>query len=244
MISKPTFSFVLPCYNKVEITYGYCQRALASIYEHTKEPFEVIVVDNRSPEHENMTTQQLRDELWGQATVIQVPQNIGFGAACNLGFRLAQGDYLVCMNTDAELVEDSASMLRDAMKLHNLVVGFPESWDNCQHYGLGKDDRVMHEWFFGAFWVGDRRIIVDEMGGFDPYYEMCYFEDTDLWSRLFKAGYQLAGWRGTWVKHKGNASALPEINDLLLANRERYFKRWGVYTVVKSHQPQSLAVTA
>lgn len=231
-MSHPIFSYVIPVYNKVGITYGFCQRAIESIREHAKAPHEVILIDNRSPVHEEMTTAQLRADLWKDATVISVPENIGFGAACNLGFRAAQGDYLVCMNSDAELVEDSAELLRAVMEKNRLVVAFPESYDNCQHYGLGKSEALMWEWFFGAFWVGDRRIIVDEMGGFDPLFEMCYYEDTDLWSRLFKAGYNLAGWRGTWVKHKGNASAIPQISELLVKNKARYIERWGTDKVV------------
>lgn len=236
-MSKPVFSFVMPVYNKVDITYGFCQLALESIYQHTKEPFEVICIDNASPVHQDMPTQKLREQLWGKATVISLPENIGFGQACNMGFRLAQGDYVVCMNSDAELVEDSASILRQVIEREGLAVAFPESFDNCMHYKLQKSEELMLDWFFGAFWVGRRDAILS-MGGFDPYYEKCYYEDTDLWSRLFAANWMVAGWRGTWVKHKGNASAIPEINELLIANRQRYIDRWGTDKVVKKLIPK------
>jgi len=229
----PELSYVIPVYNKVEITYNFCVRAMRSIEEHTKEmSYEVVVIDNRSPYHEELPVRQVR-EMFGNAKVISLPQNVGFGQACNMGFEFARGEWLVCMNSDAALVEDSPALLRYIMEKENLKVGFPEHYEACQQYKLTKDERLMLDWYFGAFWMAKRDFIVNEMGGFDPHFEMCYYEDTDLWSRIMKKGYNIAGWRNTWVKHHGNASALPTLSELMLKNRQRYIDRWGTDKVVR-----------
>jgi GT2 family glycosyltransferase len=42
---------------------------------------------------------------------VQSPDNIGFGRCNNLGARHAQGRYLLFLNPDTELLEDSLSLL-------------------------------------------------------------------------------------------------------------------------------------
>lgn len=231
----PTLSYVVPLYNKERTTIEFTQRALSSIREHTKSmSYEIILVDNRSPEHEPMKMTDLRSEVYGDATVICMPQNVGYGVACNLGFRAARGEYLVCMNSDAAQVEDTPEVLRKAMLQYGLAVAMPEHWEACNQANLSKSDTVMGtDWFFGAYWMSTRSFIVETMGGFDTeYYDKCYYEDTDLWSRCFQAGYKVAGYRGTWVKHHGNASALPNLTEIFLRNRQKYIDRWGSEHVV------------
>lgn len=199
--------------------------------------YEIILVDNRSPEHEKMTVQELRSQVYRDARVISLPENVGFGEACNIGFRFARGEYLVCMNSDAAQVEDTPSILRNAMLRYGLAVAMPEHWEACQQANLSKSDEVMGtDWFFGAYWMSTRSFIVDIMQGFDTsYFDRCYYEDTDLWSRCFSLGYRVAGYRGTWVKHHGNASALPNLSEIFLKNRQRYIDKWGTDQVVTKH---------
>jgi GT2 family glycosyltransferase len=230
-------TYVIPVWNKHPLTTDLCRKALRSIEEFNKGlTHEVICIDNRSPEHEVMTQSQLR-ELWGTAKVLSLPENIGFGKACNLGFQLARGHWLCCMNSDVELLEDSCAMLVEVMQhpsdhalgkgIDRLHVGMPDNWNACQYYKYDKDDRIMRPWYFGAFWVAERTLIWDEFQGFDEEYEMCYWEDSDLWRRMESKGYVIGGWRGTWVKHASNASRLPNMPEFFNRNKERYEAKWG-----------------
>lgn len=226
-------SYVIPVYNREPINLDFLKKAINSIKEFTKLEYEIILIDNRSPSHESLNVRDLRDFVYQDAKVIVLNKNVGFGEACNMGFRLAQGEYICCMNSDAEIVEDSCSILIDFMEKHDIRVAFPEHYENCQHYKMGKDERIMWHWYFGAFWVSKREFIYEKFGGFDYVnFLMCYHEDFDLWSRIIKEGYRIAGYRGTWVKHHGNASSLGNINELVLKNRETYFKKWGTYSVI------------
>jgi GT2 family glycosyltransferase len=101
----------------------------------------------------------------------------------------------------------------------------PEHFENCMHYGMGKSQDLMGtDWRFGAFYVA-RTAVMRQVNGYDEDFEMCYWEDTDLWRRLEEKGHRIAGWRGTWVSHWGGASSHPERDRFFAENRERYAKK-------------------
>ena len=81
-------------------------------------------------------------------------------------------------------------------------------------------------WRFGAFWL-TYTYLFNQMGGFDSAFGLFYWEDTDLWARMESAGHQLAGWRGTWVKHKGGASSHPLRDEVFLKNKALFEARHG-----------------
>jgi N-acetylglucosaminyl-diphospho-decaprenol L-rhamnosyltransferase len=64
---------------------------------------EVVVVDNASIDD------SLRgiDEFGISVTIVRNKENIGFAAACNQGASLASGDYLLFLNPDTRLFENS-----------------------------------------------------------------------------------------------------------------------------------------
>jgi len=230
-------SYVIPVYNKDGRGVDLTKKAIASIKQFTQlspDDYEIILIDNASPEHlANYSALDLRQFVYQDAKVISLPRNVGFGAACNLGFRLAQGTYVCCMNSDAELVEDSANTLIDFMENNDIMVAFPEHYENCKHYKMEKDERIMWHWYFGCFWVSKRDFIYGQFGGFDAVnFPMCYYEDTDLWSRVLQAGHRVAGYRGTWVKHAGNASCVGNIHEIASKNKETYEKKWGMSRVI------------
>lgn len=225
-MTEPLCSIIIPTYNKDLRVLELSLRGLESLALHVRAPFEVILVDNASPQG-CASADFLRWIGIHRFDILRLPENAGFGKACNIGFRAASAPYLCQMNTDAELVEDSVNLLIGAIERFGLDVAMPEHYENCLHYGLGKSDELMGpEWRFGAFWVA-RADAIRRVGGFDEGYEMCYWEDMDLWRRMEEAGFRVAGWRGTWVKHVGNASALPQIHELFEKNRRRYESRWG-----------------
>ena len=219
----PLVSIVIPAWNKDARASALCDEAIRSIAREVRAPFELIVVDNDSPVKGFRSS---LDAVPG-ARVVELSRNLGFGPAVNIGFRHAIAPFLCQMNSDCELVEDSVSLLIQTMRKHDLSVGMPEHYENCMHYGLGKSDELMGaDWRFGAFWVITRRAW-ELVGGFDESFQMCYWEDTDLWKRVEAAGGKVAGWRGAWVKHVGGASTHPDRDQYFEENRARFHARWG-----------------
>src|SRR5437773_573278 len=65
----------------------------------------VIVVDNASTDESLDGLEQLGFPL----QLIRNAENLGFASACNLGAALADGDYLLFLNPDARLFQNSIS---------------------------------------------------------------------------------------------------------------------------------------
>jgi GT2 family glycosyltransferase len=78
----------------------YLLKCLESIYAETRQTaFEIIVVDNASPDGDiGIVKQQYPDVV-----LIESPVNLGFAGANNLGFRASRGEYVVFLNPDTVL---------------------------------------------------------------------------------------------------------------------------------------------
>ncbi len=99
-------SILIINYNTYELTY----KCLQSIYTYTKDiDFEVILVDNASPEGR-------ADEFlqhFPQISLIKSPENVGFAKGNNLALSKAKGDFVLLLNSDVELLENSIKICVD-----------------------------------------------------------------------------------------------------------------------------------
>ena len=83
---------------------------LASIFKFTKEiTFEVIVVDNGSIDG----SQNMVKKKFPQVKLILNKDNLGFTKANNQGIKIAKGKYILLLNSDTYLVENSFKKLLD-----------------------------------------------------------------------------------------------------------------------------------
>jgi GT2 family glycosyltransferase len=73
-------------------------------------PVELLLVDNGNPP-ETLAALVARATREPRLRLLTGHGNIGFGAACNLGARAAQGDHLLLLNPDGELPPDAVSAL-------------------------------------------------------------------------------------------------------------------------------------
>ena len=71
-------------------------------------PVQVIVVDNASTDGSVAYLQP----LFPQVTFIQSNSNLGFAKACNLGLQQATGAYILFLNPDTLLAEDTRDDVR------------------------------------------------------------------------------------------------------------------------------------
>ncbi|MDP3027962.1 MAG: glycosyltransferase [Deltaproteobacteria bacterium] len=104
-------SIIILTHNQLE----YTKKCVDSIFKHTKEPFELIVVDNGSTDG---TVEYLESEVRGQKSevgsqrsevrikIIKNSENLGFAIGNNQGMAEAKGDYIVLMNNDVVVTPD------------------------------------------------------------------------------------------------------------------------------------------
>ena len=73
---------------------------------------EVIVVDNNSSDE----TAKIVEQLYPQVNLIQNKRNLGYAKANNQGMEEAGGDYILLLNPDTQLFEDSLSLMYEFME--------------------------------------------------------------------------------------------------------------------------------
>ncbi|MFH0815078.1 MAG: glycosyltransferase family 2 protein [Candidatus Falkowbacteria bacterium] len=94
------------------------KRMIDSIFYFTANiDFEIIVVDNDSKDNTvDFLRQQFKDQIaTGKLKIIANDLNAGFSKANNQGLQIAKGDFVLCMNPDMELLENSFEKLTNFM---------------------------------------------------------------------------------------------------------------------------------
>jgi GT2 family glycosyltransferase len=80
----------------------HTKRCVASVLEHSREPFELVFVDVGSLDGTNEYLQGLKAGLAGRIRVeiVRTPTDLGIGDACKDALGRTRGDYLVLLNND------------------------------------------------------------------------------------------------------------------------------------------------
>lgn len=192
---KPQVSIVIPIHGKLTHTLA-CLRSLAR--HGALAPFEVIVVDDASPDDSVAVLAQVAG-----LRLLRNERNLGFIGSCNAGAAAARGEFLLFLNNDTQVT---------AGWLDALLCCFAERTD-CGIAGsrlVYPDGRLQEAggivfadgncWATGRFERRDapafryrretdyvsgaslliRREVFQRIGGFDARYAPAYYEDTDL----------------------------------------------------------------
>lgn len=109
MLSSPILSIIIVNYNSID----YLTQSLASIFSSLVDfDYEIIVVDNNS----NDGSAQFIKEHFPNVFLIPLNENLGFGRANNLAFTFAKGKYILLLNPDTILQENTLQTIYDYME--------------------------------------------------------------------------------------------------------------------------------
>lgn len=110
------YSVVVPAMNE-EGAVGDVVRRLRSTMDSVNEPYEIIVVDDGSTDN---TAEEARE---AGATVLQHPQNAGYGAGLKTGILHAQYDHIVITDADGTYpIDRIPDLVRESYR-YDMVVG-------------------------------------------------------------------------------------------------------------------------
>lgn len=110
-------SVVILSYNTKELTLN----CLLSIAKYTKKiAYEVVVVDNNSTDGSPVAIQRLKGKV-KNLTLIKSKENLGFSRGNNLGIKKAKGQYILLLNSDTVLKENSIEKMAEWMDKNQKV---------------------------------------------------------------------------------------------------------------------------
>ncbi|MCX7720001.1 MAG: glycosyltransferase [Dictyoglomus thermophilum] len=256
---NPKVSIVIPVHNKFEITYCCLASILLATYDV---PYEVIVVDDGSTDK----TLEIKDIVKNiKLTRNETAQ--GFVKACNKGAKLAEGEYIVILNNDTEVLEGwlkellwvfenydkvgivGAKLLYPDLTLQeagNIVFGNGQAWN----YGRGKNpmdpkyNYVRQVDYCSGACIMLPKSLWDELGGFDEEFAPAYWEETDLSFRVREKGYIVVYTPFAQVIHYEGISCGKDVKSGLkqyqVINQTKFKRKWiHVLNQRKHEQPPS-----
>lgn len=102
-------SIVIVTWNSEE----YIRNCLDSILVSARNSnLEIIVVDNNSSDE----TAKIVEQLYPQVTLIQNKKNLGYAKANNQGIGKVKGEYILLLNPDTQVLEDSLPLMYEFME--------------------------------------------------------------------------------------------------------------------------------
>ncbi|MCK9860552.1 glycosyltransferase family 2 protein [Paenibacillus sp. ATY16] len=231
-------SIIIPTYNAL----SHLREAIGTIRKHTKEPYELIVIDNGS-------TDGTLDYLKQQRIIaISLPVNTGFPAACNWGMRLARGDRLLLLNNDVLVTSEWLGRMHSVLD-SDPAIGLVGPMTN---YASGRQQIAMtgrYDEFAERLKIDENgqcefvnriigfcmlfsRSLMQTIGQLDERFSPGHYEDDDYCYRAYRAGYRVAVAKDAFVYHHGSASFGrydgEALEELVERNRRLFMNKWGI----------------
>ena len=202
----PSFSIIIVNYNGEKLISD----CIRSLYLQTYKNFEIIVVDNASKDH----SVDIIKKNFPEIKIIQTGFNSGYAEGNNIGYRYANGDYLIFLNFDAfpasnwlesiaYVISQNPSMHILGCKIFRYGTRFLDSAGAYIEYplgcapgrGSGEPDSPLYNKIEKMAYVSGASLVIKketfkQIGGFDPVY-FCYHEETDLCWRARLLGYDV-----------------------------------------------------
>jgi GT2 family glycosyltransferase/SAM-dependent methyltransferase/glycosyltransferase involved in cell wall biosynthesis len=252
----PIVSVVIPTYGN----WTYTRQCLESIELNLPAtPFEVVVVDDASPDDSAD-----RVAACPGVRLVRAPRNLGFVGACNLGAEHARGELVMFLNNDTEVRPDWLDALVDVVETRPDVglVGsklvYPDGrlqecggiiWADGTGWNYGRfqsPDAPVYRTLREVDYCSGAALLVrhelfDRVGGFDQRFSPAYYEDTDLAFAVRAAGYRtMVQPESVVVHHEGItngtdlSSGVKRHQDL---NRAVFVDKWAVQ--LADHLPEA-----
>jgi GT2 family glycosyltransferase len=225
--------------------------ALGSVAAHTTVPYEVVVVDNASPDASGAIVRMCTKG----AVFVASPTNLGFGGGMNEAARHARAPLLCLLNPDVVVGPGWLEPLLAATERPGVaavapVLVYPDgsvqeagSWiDSDGHTHAHTEPLPRTVDYASAACLVLRKEVFDELGGFDERYFPAYFEDADLGLRLQQAGWSTVVEPSvTVIHHRGGTDAGDGAKHLAHANHAVFVERWRDVLATK---PSAVPATA
>lgn len=197
-----TTAVVIPAYNGLE----YLKINLPAVLRLKSD--QVIIVDDASTDN----TGEFITSTYPEIKLITNPENLRFPKSVNIGFKAAEADVIILLNQDVTPHPDIITKVRkyfDDPKL--FAVSFNEGkfgYAKVQftkgflQYTSQRSDSAHSSFWASGGSSAVKKIIWDQLGGFDPVFSPGYHEDLDISWRARKRGYKILWLPDARVEHQ------------------------------------------
>ncbi len=118
-------SLIVPCYRH-EV---YLETTFKSIISQTYRPFEVIFVNDCSPDNTQNILEKLFQNIPADISykILRLPRNVGQSESINLAIRSTQAQVIMILNDDDYLMHDALEVALKLLKIHQdiFMIGAP-----------------------------------------------------------------------------------------------------------------------
>lgn len=249
--NKPELSIILVFHNQVELSYS----CLQSIKKHAAIHYEVIIVDNNSLDD----TALLLNKIEG-VTIIRNNENLHFLKACNQALPHVRGKYLLFLNNDAEIIEDTISSAMQTITENSKcgAVGgkiiLPDGklqeagsiiWNDgsCLGYGRGQSPnqpeynfKRITDYCSGAFLL-TKTGLFKRHRGFDERFVPAYYEETDYCLWLQEQGLDMIYDPKAVIRHFEFGSGISDTAVALQQKNQKVFYEKHKTQLAKHYKP-------
>ncbi|MBN2406168.1 MAG: glycosyltransferase family 2 protein, partial [Elusimicrobia bacterium] len=221
---KKLTSIIMLTFNQLKLT----KQTVTSLYENTREDYELIIVDNGSRDG----TVKYLHELKKKDKRIQLifnKENLGFSRANNQGIKIARGDYIVLLNNDVILTKDWLGRIIECAE-SDMSIGLVATSSNeaagvqkiegasdfrngLERFSAAWQMRCAGEWVdvhrLNAFCLLIKRDVIDKIGMLDENFGPGGYEDYDYCLRARQRGYRIVVARSIYIHHIGGQGYWP-----------------------------------
>lgn len=222
-VKYPLVSIITVNYNQSKVTCALIE----SLNKITYPNFEIIVIDNASPDDDPLIIKR----LYPNVVFVQNPINYGFAAGNNFGLMRAKGEYVLLLNNDIEVPPDFMEPLVTKLRLNPSIgavsprirffydpdviqyAGYtPINYITMRNFAIGykqKDKGQFTEDYETAYAHGAAMMVPMEVVkkvGLMSYIFFLYYEEADWCARIKRAGYKIYFVHNSYVLHKESVS--------------------------------------
>jgi len=224
---------VIVSYNTKKITED-CIESINRSLTNIKIKYEIVLIDNNSQDGSQELLETMSHDVKNNLVYKQSGENFGFGRGNNLGVKMAQGKYVLLLNTDtivlnraieklynfylenekqvhflgAKLLNRDLTPQPSAGRFFTLPVVFATLLLKGDYWGLTRfspNKFSQIDWISGACIMTTKKYF-QRLGGFDKNIFM-YMEEVDLLYRAKKQGFNTFFYPDSQIIHLGSASS-------------------------------------
>lgn len=242
---QPEVSIVIPVYNQFEYTYN-CLKSIMMNSGNVK--YEILIANDCSTD----CTKDI-EKVAQNVRLITTEKNVRFLLNCNNAAKYAKGKYILFLNNDTQVQENWLQPLVDLIERDDSVgmVGsklvYPDGrlqeaggilWKDASAWNYGnRQDAEASEYnyvkevdYISGAAIMIKKILWDEIGGFDERFAPAYCEDSDLAFEVRKRGYKVMYQPKSVVVHFEGVSNGTDVNSGLksyqVENGRKFYEKW------------------